>query len=322
MYNIAQVISLICNGHCNYCMCGNELLMSDKDKKEVDIDDLIDFYRMLDSDEVMQVKITGGETFHPLVVDRTQKLVEYLLYERKGPLDSIQINSNGYFKIPDFCKHPAVKIQFSLDGDKDYQNKTCGIPVFDRVIANIKHCQKSGINCYIMSVITNGNLKNIENLIEATKYLNGVEIKSQYVAPVGFGKEMHGETMLGLRTVEEANKRWGFVRPYHTICPHTFTDNRNKTFCIKANGAITQCPILQQFETKYNIYNITKEEIESGVLKNELNFMFGMKSCCFPNGFYEYYNSLDDSEKEEFESLLEPQQKAFVHERMEKSLND
>lgn len=109
MYNIAQVISLICNGHCNYCMCGNELLMSDKDKKEVNIDDLIDFYRMLDSDEVMQVKITGGETFHPLVVDRTQKLVEYLLYERKGPLDSIQINSNGYFKIPDFCKHPRSK---------------------------------------------------------------------------------------------------------------------------------------------------------------------------------------------------------------------
>ena len=36
------------------------------------------------------------------------------------------------------------------------------------------------------------------------------------------------------------------------------------------------------------------------------------------DGFYEYYNSLDDSEKEEFESLLEPQQKAFIHERMGK----
>ena len=78
---IIQAISYTCNCHCDYCM--NDGLKTNK--QEVPVEDLISFYdklftKQLKTEDFLDVNftITGGEPFHPLIVEKTTKLLEYL----------------------------------------------------------------------------------------------------------------------------------------------------------------------------------------------------------------------------------------------------
>ena len=104
---IIQAISYVCNCNCDYCMNHGLQL----DKKEVPVEDLIEFYRKLferDKYLIIDFTLTGGEPFHPLAVSKTEKLLEYLY--SLDIIEKVRINTNGYYSIPDVCKNPKTLI--------------------------------------------------------------------------------------------------------------------------------------------------------------------------------------------------------------------
>lgn len=255
MTKITQIISMVCNCSCPYCMCGKKLSRTIPDE-EVSLKSLIDFYDKIDSNEELNIKITGGEPTHHLIIDKTVGLIEYLS-ENKN-LKSVQLNTNGYFEIPDsLLNNKLVHFQFSLDGNKEYQNSITGVDIYDKLISNIDKVINNGSDAHIMCVVTDDNLKYLSDVKDIARK-HHIDIRMQYVAPVGKGTKYAASDDYVKDKIDKLNEKYA-CRHFIDVCEQK-TGTDDVKFTIDNTGNIVNCPYMQRLKTEMTIFNTSPDE--------------------------------------------------------------
>ena len=296
-FHILQEISYKCSANCPYCM--NKGL--DYSEPELPVEEYINFYEKLikENNAKIKLKISGGEPTQPNVIHRTNQLMEYAI---KNPnIYAIQINTNGYWPIPIEWKSDKVKIQFSLDGEPEYMEQTTGLKnIYNHILENIQFCKNNEISCHIRSVIFNNDLKIIPFLKKISEQLN-ILVMINLAAPVGGAKDCNEKEQLlsNIKTLMEFKQKHETplckMRFLIGRCPKVFTHN-NFNMVITPSGRIGLCAFLQTVLndkinlTIYSFNNAAQHKIEIGTILKD-------KTCCYPNGFLNFWNSLNIDEK-------------------------
>lgn len=300
---IIQAVSYTCNCRCDYCM--NHGIKNNS--KEVLVKDLIHFYNWLFNNsqcDSIDFTITGGEPFHPNVIQKTTGLLEFLY--SVPTIQKVRINTNGYYVLPEICKNSKTLIQFSLDGKRDYCDAISHKKgLFDKVLENMAYCRKNNILYQTRTVVTDENLKDIDFVAElAEKYRHIAYI--QTAKPVGGSKEkaVQDEYFKCFIRTESMKKRY---RKLHNVkivdlvlnCGY-FSSEPPDTIALLVNpyGQIGACAFLAtEFMSPYNIYNF--HSIGLNEYKKLLVKMLGNKTCSFPNGFDKFLNNLSNDQKKQ-----------------------
>lgn len=299
-------MSYVCNCNCDYCM--NHTLQVNK--KEVPVEDLIDFYnKLFERERNIQVDftITGGEPFHPFVVEKTSKLLEYLF--SLDLIDKVRINTNGYYPIPDICLNKKTLIQFSMDGDREFCDMIAHREgLYDNMMKQLEYCREKGIAYQTRTVVTEQNFNRIDNVIQLAKEY-GHQAFIQAPRPVGGAANR--EILDNLQITKDLRDTYRhkcpgnveFVRAFDG-CGFMNNRNANEGVAILVNpfGEIGACAFLATtFLSQFNIYNFF--EIGLKQYKIILHRFLKDATCCFPDGYQNFKNSLTNKELEQFNEL-------------------
>ncbi len=306
---ILQEISYKCTGQCPYCM--NKGL--DLNEKEAPVEDYISFYqKIIDAGYQIELRITGGEPLQPNVIERTKQLMHYALNEPQ--IKKIQLNTNGNWPIPkEWSQYKKLLIQFSLDGDKEYVEKTVKIPnLYEHIIKNFDFCKENNFNFKFRAVISKSNEQYIPYLIQLAKKYN-IFISLSYAYPVGGAKlnykniEEKVEVIKKTQAIKDNIRSYDYdkIKLYSVIgrCPKMLNNTLFKVN-ITPNGEFGSCAYLGTYyrNKNFNIYNTSLEDFIT--FKNECSKDLEGKSCWFPEGFMNFWNSLNKQQKEDLSSFI------------------
>ncbi len=312
-FRIFQEISYKCTGQCPYCM--NKGL--DLNEKEVPVEDYITFYqKIIDNGGSIRLKITGGEPLQPNVIERTKQLVDYALKNDKH-FSLVWINSNGNWPIPEeWANKEKIIIQFSLDGDKEYIEKTTKISnLYEHLIKNFDFCKENNIKFRIRSVISKENEKFIPFLKQISKKYK-VLVNLNWALPVGGAKDNYSND----EYIEIINKAYNFKmengdnplidsRLIIGKCPKIASTDYFRLM-ITPSGKLGLCPLTATFfkfkdintEEELSIYNFDFTKLYA--LKDKIIDDMQDKSCGFPNGFLNFWNSLTIEQKNKLHNYI------------------
>ena len=313
-FKILQEISYKCTGQCPYCM-NKEL---DLNEKEVPIEDYIAFYQKIinNGGNIIELRITGGEPLQPNVIERTKQLVDYALKNDKY-FSLIWINSNGNWPIPkEWANKEKIIIQFSLDGDKEYIEKTTKIPnLYEHLMKNFDFCKQNNIKFRIRSVISKENEKFIPFLKQISKKYK-VLVNLNWALPVGGAKDNYSND----EYVEIINKAYNFKmengdnplidsRLIIGKCPKIASTDYFRLM-ITPSGKLGLCPLTATFfkfkdintEEELSIYNFDFTKLYA--LKDKIIDDIQDKTCGFPNGFLKFWNSLTIEQKNKLHNYI------------------
>ena len=110
------------------------------------------------------------------------------IYEQIAQMGfSLTVNSNGYLLdrlLPLFKKLPPAKFHITLYGtSNETYEKLCGVPVYDRVIQNIRLLREEGIPVRVNISITPDNLADVQSIYEEGKALGAMIQSAGYMFP-------------------------------------------------------------------------------------------------------------------------------------------
>ena len=305
LIKIIQAISYTCD----YCMNHGLTL----NKQEVPVEDLITFYdklfsRELNKDNFLDINftITGGEPFHPQVIGKTTKLLEYLY--SLNFIHSVRINTNGYYPLPDICKNEKTLIQFSIDGDKEYCDTISHKPgLYDKMIENLEYCKQNNIEFQTRTVVSKDNINRINNVIDlANKYEHLAYIQ----APRPVGGASNEEIIEMLELTRELEEKYMWMAPGSRVAPQyercDFFNNRNLrdgiAILVNPFGEIGGCAFLAtKYMSNFNIYNFF--DITLGQYKIISHKFVKDATCCFPDGLSTFKNSLSFEQLEKVRKM-------------------
>lgn len=178
-------ISQICNMGCTYCFANQGLyddvgLMSlEMAKKSVDL------FNEISVSNSLTIKFFGGE---PLLNFKIMKdLVEYSARALEDRHLDFEISTNGTIineEILNFFKDNPIRIQVSVDGDKNYHDIyrrfRDGKPSYETIIKNLKIMKDFGLNPEIRATLCH---KNTDIKVFLKYFTNELGIKSK-ISPV------------------------------------------------------------------------------------------------------------------------------------------
>lgn len=308
-YQILQEVSYKCNAHCSYCM--NRGL--DYSIQESPIEDFIAFYdKIIQKGATIRLQITGGEPVQPNVIERTNALVKYA--QTHDEVRLLQINTNGYWEIPDEWACSKLLIQFSLDGDAKYIEKITGLNgLYERLLANFDKCDRLGIKYQTKTVINPDNEKFVEPIVQLISKHNMIP-KMQWTLPVGGAVEANEKddllTMLDktkyyedLYNESQRGGCRGCIGYCFRVYKQVYEEDPVIPMVITPSGQIGLCAFLAtEYMTDYTIYNFDVNKPYRFVqhLRNTL----GDRTCSFPKGFKKFYNSLTEEEKNKIDYFV------------------
>ena len=274
-YEIAQIITMHCAGHCPYCMYGSKL----NKQEDCNLSDLLAFYDKIDGDLI--IKITGGEPLQPSNLERTVAFVDHL-YSTHNVI-SCQINTNGYWGIPKELMHRGIHFQVSCDGPAKYQNACYGQVIFPRLLATLKQLSTEPGQHHIMMVLTPETLPYVDYVqrLAATHFM---KCKMQWVSPVDGASNYVMDKRF--EVVPRLQHIYGETRQLKFVCGMGRLPDGYIRFGIDAQGNIINCPIMSHKKSSLTIYNCSSADTEQ--IKQAVNKAMGQCSCQFPNGFGHY----------------------------------
>lgn len=275
IYEIAQIITMQCAGHCPYCMYGSKL----NKQEECSLSDLLVFYDKIDGGLI--IKITGGEPLQPNNLERTIAFVDHLYSTRN--IVSCQINTNGYWGIPKELMHKGIHFQVSCDGPAEYQNACYGQEIFPRLQSTLKQLSIEPKQHHIMMVLTPETLQYVD-YVQKLAAAHFMRCKMQWVAPVDGAADYAMDKRF--EVIPRLQRIYGDTRQLTFMCGMGRLPANHVRFGIDAQGNIINCPIMSHRKSALTIYNCGPSEVER--IKAAVNKAMNHCSCQFPNGFDRY----------------------------------
>jgi radical SAM protein with 4Fe4S-binding SPASM domain len=181
-----------CNQKCRYCYNGwrGESVPSPGCDPDVQVRRV---RRLIDTFDIRQVTITGGEPFaSPAVFD----LLE-LLASRQLPTSII---SNGALIDETRARHLADfrlgYVQITLTGaDAELHDEHTLAGQFDRTLAGIRALQRNGVKVGGCIVVTHRNAAHVASILDLWQSLNARQIALSRFSPAGYGSTFAAELL-------------------------------------------------------------------------------------------------------------------------------
>ncbi|MEE0884336.1 MAG: radical SAM protein [Faecalimonas sp.] len=171
-----------CNFNCPMCYVHmNEQQLRESGKRELTTEEWISIAEDAKNKGMIFVLLTGGEPFV-----RKDFFEIYGAMKKMGLM--VSINSNGSMLegtvLEKLLADPPFRMNISLYGgcNDTYQNM-CGVPMFDKVVNNIRTLKQHGIDVSINLSITPYNCKDIARIYEVANELEVPVKASSYMYP-------------------------------------------------------------------------------------------------------------------------------------------
>lgn len=124
--------------------------------------------------------LTGGE---PVLRKDFEEI-----YEKIAQMGfSLTVNSNGYLLdrfMPLFLRLPPNKFHITLYGtSNETYARMCGLPVYDRVLANIRTLREAGVTVRVNISLTPDNLAELQSIYETGKAVGATLQTAGYMFP-------------------------------------------------------------------------------------------------------------------------------------------
>ncbi|WML88738.1 radical SAM/SPASM domain-containing protein [Thiothrix subterranea] len=172
-----------CNLTCSHCIRSSEPSFSEF--MSLELCEKI-FAEFAAKTEKIQMLLSGGEpTLHPKFIEISQKA--YHLF------DSVMINTNGLnlHKL-EKIEHlkDKVKIQVSIDGDREIHESIRGLKTYRKTLENITKLSEIGFTVVVATTVSN---KNVNSLSFLDKNLEDIAFSSWKIKRiVGYGRANDG----------------------------------------------------------------------------------------------------------------------------------
>lgn len=171
-----------CNFNCPMCYVHmDEKQLAQNGKRELTAEEWITIAEEAKNKGMIFALLTGGEPF-----------VRKDFFEIFGAMKKmglmVSINSNGSMLegqvLEKLLADPPFRMNISLYGGcNDTYQEMCGLPMFDKVVSNIRVLKEHGIDVSINLSITKYNSKDISKIYEVAKELDVLVKASSYMYP-------------------------------------------------------------------------------------------------------------------------------------------
>ena len=238
-------------------------------------DEIDKILKVIDKMGISFVQLTGGEVL-------THPHIEYVIHQfiKRGIITTIStsgiiLNNNILNALDELKLVKGSCCKVSLDGNKEAhtyirQNEDS----YDKAINFIKSVTNKGIECQIGSVILKQTQEEIEELTALVKSL-GVSLL-EFTLVFDQGNAKHNQLQSNMEIEDFHALLYELKNKYEDNkfllkTPCTLTQKNcgagHLTICIKANGTITPCPIME-----IELGNLKKEGINDIINRCFLNF--------------------------------------------------
>jgi len=278
--NLIHFVTNKCNMKCSHCFYWKELNQGN----EMDINQVETFIKSL-KNKLNLVMLGGGEPF--LREDLTEIADLYIKYNK---VKNMNIVTNGFLskKIYETVKNISgtnLNIQISLDGLETQHDKIRNTPgSFKKVIETVNLLKNLNINIGILTVLSNKNYKQIDELSDFVR--NELKVKHSFELIRGNPKDK-GFTLPPLEELDllyqkiksiykkqtkNLKKDYGVNLAALKLSIEILKKNKKLINCsagsivgvVYANGDVSLCELKPSFENlknyNYNFYKLWKSE--------------------------------------------------------------
>lgn len=170
-----------CNFNCKMCYVHLTEAEQKLRGKELTADQWISIGEEAISAGTVFLLLTGGE---PTL--RPDFLQIYRTLKAKGLI--VSINSNGMLLqgdlLRELCNDPPSRVNITLYGiTNETYEKQCGLPVYDRVVSNIKALRDAGIEVKVNMSVTPDNSTDLQAVYDKAKELGAHMQSTPYMFP-------------------------------------------------------------------------------------------------------------------------------------------
>ncbi len=156
-----------CNLECPFCLCRRAAYR----KRELTLDEWLEFIDELSALNVFQIGIWGGE---PFLLPDLRSIIDRIVAGRMR----FHLITNGTCVDDALLRHIAETgrcdfIQFSLDGQEEDHDAIRGSGVFQKALSSIRRAQELGIKVRGNSVISR---KNRRNALKFAEFLESLDL--------------------------------------------------------------------------------------------------------------------------------------------------
>lgn len=181
-----------CNFDCKMCYVHLTKQEQEQRGRELTAEQWIEIGEEAKKAGTVFLLLTGGE---PLLRPDFMEIFRKL--KQKGFF--ISINSNGLLLegnlFKELCNDPPARINISLYGisNATYERQ-CGLPVYDRIIANIRALRAAGIDVKVTMSVTPANNEDLQAVYDKAKELGAHMQSTPYMfPPIRLHPEMYGQ---------------------------------------------------------------------------------------------------------------------------------
>jgi MoaA/NifB/PqqE/SkfB family radical SAM enzyme len=276
IHEISIVVSRKCNLLCPHCYSESGNI----NEEETTTEELINFMEQFPRLE--ELKLTGGEPMMPGVYEKTNALCKYAASRNL----KLKINTNGTFSVPkDFSAIPSnTTFQVSLDGMKEVHDMIRGEVVFDKACEFIRDVKQKGFNVFTMTVMSELNNDNLEELIKFIKTELQVPSYIQVLSDMGRGRNVNPDYN-PIEAYERAIALGGICRKPVNHCTKLLSSPLGDLIAIDNKGFIIPCPYLRDDK-----FGTIREPFNEYMLRLKMTDIHYDKTCSFPNGCNTWIN--------------------------------
>lgn len=250
-----------CNLKCKNCFMSRDLSSC-----EMSFDDILKTLDGLRDDNVIEVRITGGE---PTQRDDWHNIL--MKAKKRGFV--VSLNTNGVYEstdvIDDLIKLAPEQIIISLDGLKKAHEKMRGEGTFNAVLETIKHLNEAGMKLRVNTMLNKYTLNDLKPM---------VELASNYSAELCF---------ILFRPTGHAFRLRGIIPPIEKLnnCIREIEDLRGRNRDVKI---MTSYDIISQNAIKPS-YDLDLTSCAAGLRGLNINSDGGIYACGFLAGLGEQF---------------------------------
>lgn len=225
--NIYVRLNQVCNLSCSFCLIN-------KKSQGLSTEQLKKVLKVLQSNGVKQVKLTGGEpTLHT-------GFLEIIKYSVGLGLDTV-IYSNLYVSdnIIEQLKNYPISVSTSIHGDEKFHDSITCEGAYRKIYTNISKLIAADISVTIHMVIMNKNFDLAEVMIQDAIRSGVKKVTFQTLIPRGRGVELfhQGEDIIGIR--EKLKLLYPLREKYKSEIKISFSDLYEKNcYVVETDGAI------------------------------------------------------------------------------------
>ena len=242
----------------------------------------------------LSIDFFGGEPFlafseviKPILVYAKQLCIENKkILNVSATTNGVLLSSDVVNCLHDILQSTPTKLQITLDGSRDYHNRTrhtsSGEPTYDTILQNIKRCLSVGIH---VTVRFNYTQKNAHSFIDIIQDFQDITTEQREYLSFSFHKVWQDSRIDAIEetieNIKEAFKKEGFsVLASSKITKARCYADKANSIVVNYNGLIYKCTA-RDF-TKENSEGIINENGE--IIPNErffqrMEIVYGNKTC-------------------------------------------